>query len=235
MMRIARLAVALVVLPVAGCAIVTAPGSAPAPESTGQAGRPSLGPTAIGTDWTALLPGLPDHATAQAELATLTVAPRTHTSTYKRNLFKTWDTVSGTCDTRETILKRDGHDVRTSASCTATSGTWTSPYDNQTWTKASDIDIDHLVPLGNAWASGAWAWSSDQRERFANDLQDPQLVAVTDNVNQSKGDRAPDKWQPPLASSHCPYAEAWVRVKFVWKLTVTDTEKTALTSMLNTC
>jgi hypothetical protein len=170
-----------------------------------------------------------------ALLATLTVAAWTHTTTYDRDLFPTWDTISGTCNTRETVLKRDGAGVVVNSACAATSGSWKSPYDGATWTAASDVDIDHMVPLKNAWISGAWAWTTAKRESFANDLTDPQLFAVTDNVNQSKSDQAPDAWKPPLSSYYCTYAKAWVRVKYVWALTVTSAEKSALTSMLATC
>jgi hypothetical protein len=180
-------------------------------------------------------PGIPTAATARSELAALTVAASTHTTTYSRSLFPTWDTISGTCNTRETVLRRDGVHVVVNASCAATSGTWHSPYDGATWTAASDVDIDHVVPLKNAWVSGAWAWTTSKRESYANDLTDPQLIAVTDNVNQAKGDKSPDAWKPPLTSFSCTYAEMWTRVKFVWKLTVTSAEKTALTSMLATC
>jgi len=51
----------------------------------------------------------------------------------------------------EYVLKRDGTNVVTNSACAATSGTWKSPYDGATWTQASDIDIDHMVPLKNAW------------------------------------------------------------------------------------
>ncbi|HEY0534776.1 MAG TPA: HNH endonuclease family protein [Actinoplanes sp.] len=180
-------------------------------------------------------PGVPAASTARSELATLAVAAWTHTTTYDRDLFPTWDIISGTCDTRETVLKRDGSDVVTSSACSATSGTWKSPYDGATWTAASDLDIDHVVPLKNAWISGAWAWTTGKREQYANDLTDPQLIAVTDNVNQSKGDKSPDAWKPPLSSYYCVYARMWVRVKYVWALTVTSAEKTALTGMLGTC
>jgi len=180
-------------------------------------------------------PGIPAASTARTELGTLTVAAWTHTTTYDRDLFPTWDIISGTCDTRETVLKRDGTNVVTSSACAATSGTWRSPYDGATWTAASDLDIDHVVPLKNAWISGAWAWTTSKREQYANDLNDPQLIAVTDNVNQSKGDKSPDAWKPPLTSYYCTYARMWVRVKYVWDLTVTSAEKTALTSMLGTC
>ena len=195
----------------------------------------TLAQLGIGGPAYATPPGIPTAATAKTELATLTVAAWTHTTTYDRDLFPTWDTISGTCNTRETVLKRDGTNVVVNSACTATSGSWYSPYDGATWTAASDLDIDHVVPLKNAWESGAWAWTTSKRESYANDLTDPQLIAVTDNVNQSKGDKSPDSWKPPLSSYYCTYARMWVRSKYVWALTVTSAEKTALTSMLGTC
>ncbi|NEE39872.1 HNH endonuclease, partial [Streptomyces sp. SID7982] len=95
----------------------------------------------------------------------------------------------GACDTREVVLKRDGTNVQQNSSCQATSGSWYSPYDGATWSAASDVDIDHMVPLAEAWRSGASGWTNAQRQSFANDLTRPQLIAVTDNVNQSKGDK----------------------------------------------
>jgi hypothetical protein len=179
--------------------------------------------------------GIPTAATAKTYLAALTVAASSHDSTYDRDLFPHWITISGTCNTRETVLKRDGTGVVTDSACASTSGSWFSPYDGATWTAASDVDIDHMVPLKNAWISGAWAWTTSERQSFANDLTNPQLIAVTDNVNQSKSDKAPDTWKPPLTSYYCTYARMWTKVKYVYDLTVTSTEKTALTSMLATC
>lgn len=60
-----------------------------------------------------------------------------------------------------------------------TSGSWFSVYDGATWTASSDVDIDHLVPLKEAWLSGARDWTTAQREALANDLTRPQLLAVT--------------------------------------------------------
>ncbi|KAK3374708.1 hypothetical protein B0H63DRAFT_480778 [Podospora didyma] len=182
-----------------------------------------------------LPPGIPTKAAATTQLAALTVTPYVDDGAYDRDLFPTWNTVSGTCNTRETVLKRDGTNVVVSSACAATSGSWYSPYDGATWTAASDVDIDHMVPLKNAWVSGANAWTTAKRQQFANDLTNPQLWAVTDNVNQSKGDKSPDAWKPPLTSYYCTYAKAWVRVKYVWALTITSAEKTTLTSMLSTC
>lgn len=97
------------------------------------------------------------------------------------------------------------------------------------------MDIDHVVPLANAWRSGASKWTTAQRRAFANDLTNPQLIAVTDNVNQAKGDDGPEAWKPPLTSYYCTYAKMWVRVKYVYDLTITSAEKNALVSMLDTC
>ncbi|KAJ5795360.1 hypothetical protein N7457_001959 [Penicillium paradoxum] len=188
------------------------------------------------SEWSfACPPGIPSGSTAKTELAGLTVAAQGSQTGYDRDLFPHWITISGTCNTRETVLKRDGTNVVTGSDCAPTSGTWVSPYDGATWTDKSDVDIDHVVPLSNAWKSGASKWTTDERESFANDLANPQLVAVTDNVNQSKSDKGPEDWKPPLKSYYCTYAKMWVRVKSVYKLTVTENEKAALVDMLATC
>jgi Protein of unknown function (DUF1524) len=180
-------------------------------------------------------PNIPSASTAASRLAALTVRAESNHSSYNRSLFPHWITISGACNTRETVLKRDGVNVVTDSGCAAISGSWYSPYDGATWYAASDIDIDHMVPLAEAWSSGAHAWTTAQRQSYANDLGGPELWAVTDNVNQSKSDKDPAEWQPPLASFRCTYARAWIQVKWYWNLSVDSAEKNALTSMLNTC
>ena len=81
-------------------------------------------------------PGIPSKATAQSQLKALAVAAQGSMSGYSRDLFPHWITISGSCNTRETVLKRDGTSVVTSSSCAATSGRWYSPYDGATWTAA---------------------------------------------------------------------------------------------------
>jgi hypothetical protein len=174
-------------------------------------------------------------ATARTYLGELTVTTEGSTSGYSRDKFPHWITQSGACDTRETVLKRDGTNVVTNSSCSATSGTWKSAYDDATWTAASDVDIDHVVPLAEAWQSGASSWTTAQRQSFANDLTRPQLIAVTDNVNQSKSDRDPAEWMPPSTSYACMYARMWVHVKRYYNLTVDTAEKSKLSTVLNGC
>jgi hypothetical protein len=180
-------------------------------------------------------PNIPSYSTAVSRLAALTVAAESHDSTYDRALFPHWITISGSCNTREEVLKRDGTNVVVNSSCYPTSGSWRSPYDGATWYDPADIDIDHMVPLAEAWRSGAWAWTTSKRQTYANDLGGPELWAVTDNVNQAKGDQDPASWKPPLTSFYCTYARAWIQVKWYYSLTVDSAEKSALTSMLSYC
>ncbi|GHB34824.1 hypothetical protein GCM10010377_27430 [Streptomyces viridiviolaceus] len=187
------------------------------------------GPTA-----SAALPTPVSGATARSYLAALPVATENRTG-YSRDLFPHWITQSGTCNTRETVLKRDGSGVVTDSSCAATSGSWYSPYDGATWSAASDVDIDHLVPLAEAWDSGAGGWTTSRRQAFANDLTRPQLLAVTDNVNQAKGDQDPATWMPSRTAYHCTYVRAWVQVKYYYGLSVDSAEKSALQNHLAGC
>ncbi|MFJ9648601.1 HNH endonuclease family protein [Streptomyces sp. NPDC004244] len=172
---------------------------------------------------------------ARAYLATVTPRAEGSTSGYSRSLFPHWSTVSGSCNTRETVLKRDGRNVVTDANCASVSGSWYSEYDGATWTAAADLDIDHVVPLAEAWRSGANSWTTSKRQQFANDLTRPQLIAVTDVVNQAKGDQDPAEWLPSTTSYRCTYARMWVHVKQYWGLSMDSAEKTALVNVLNGC
>lgn len=159
------------------------------------------------------------------------------TAGYDRALFTHWIDADGNgCDTRSEVLQAESTaPVTFSSGCTVATGSWTSPYDGATWTNASDVDIDHMVPLGEAWASGADTWTADQRQAYANDLDlGGALIAVTDNVNQSKGDRDPAGWLPPATSDTCTYVVDWVTIKYKWSLTIDSAEHAKLSSVLST-
>ena len=81
------------------------------------------------------------------------------------------------------------------------------------------------MPLAEAWRSGASSWTTSRRQSFANDLSRPQLIAVTDNVNQSKGDQDPSTWQPSRTAYRCTYAKMWIASKYYWGLRLQSSEK----------
>jgi len=178
-------------------------------------------------------PGIPSTSTAWSQLNSLTVRSEGSTSGYDRSLFPHWITIEGTCNAREYVLKWDGYNVTVDSSCRATSGSWYSDYDGVWTSDPSSFDIDHVVPLAEAWRSGANNWSTSKRQSFANNVDAPQLWAVTASSNRSKGDQDPASWMPPRTAVHCNYVKAWINVKYRYGLAVDSSEKSALQYRLN--
>lgn len=171
--------------------------------------------------------------TVTALLDTLVVAPESNAS-YDRSAFRHWITTDG-CSTREWVLIRQAvAGVR--EDCVVVGGRWFSRYDGQSTSMPSGFDIDHMVPLAEAWGSGAASWTAQRRQDYANDLAyRPALIAVTASSNRSKGDRDPAEWLPPSKSYWCKYLRQWVGVKYRWGLAVDATEKTAIADGLRGC
>lgn len=165
--------------------------------------------------------------TALSVLATIAVQNEYKTG-YSRSLFKHWTDANGNgCDTREEVLIAESQSKPQvdAYGCKVIEGDWLSPYDNVMHTNPSDLDIDHMVPLKEAWDSGAWNWTAAQRQTFANDLSDPRaLIAVTAGQNRSKSDRDPSNWIPPQKSYVCTYLSEWVAIKAKWKLSMDQSE-----------
>jgi hypothetical protein len=91
-----------------------------------------------------------------------------------------------------------------------------------------------MVPLAEAWRSGAWKWTAAQRQAFANDLENSEaLIAVSAATNRSKGDKDPSLWMP--AKDQCTYIQNWISIKTKYLLTVDSLEAEAINSHLGTC
>lgn len=153
---------------------------------------------------------------------------------YDRDKFNHWTSVAGRgCDTREVVLLRQN--MKRPRRCGDERGRWFSVYDGKTVRKASGLDVDHMVPLAEAWESGARRWSAHQREAFANDLFAYSLVAVTLSSNRSKGDRDPADWLPTRHGFVGTYLARWTAVKYRWRLTIDQREKKAILDRFETC
>ncbi|QBR92229.1 HNH endonuclease family protein [Nocardioides euryhalodurans] len=186
--------------------------------------------------------GLP--ATAYAEtysaplttaIGDLTVASEVRTG-YSRDLFPHWVDADGDgCHARNEVLIEEADDpVTVGSGCSLSGGRWFSYYDRVSWTSTSDVDIDHMVPLAEAWDSGARTWSTATRQSYANDLGDHRtLVGVTDDVNQAKSDQDVAEWLPQY--DRCRYLREFVAVKLRWRLSVDSAEKSAMTSLASSC
>lgn len=152
---------------------------------------------------------------------------------YDRDLFPHWITGANGCTTRERVLLSEAR-AGTVRGCAVLGGSWVSKYDGVRTSNPSSFDIDHMVPLNEAWQSGAWRWTTRTRQAFANDLgYANSLVAVSARSNRSKSDRDPQEWMP--RSSVCWYATSWIAVKYRWRLAVDAGEKRVLTRVLRRC
>jgi len=161
-----------------------------------------------------------------------------HPAGYRRSAFVLWiDADHDGCDTRhEVLIAESTTRVRIGSGCSIKGGTWRSAYDGRTTRAAPTLDIDHVVPLKEAWDSGAWRWTATRRKAYANDLGDTRaLRAVSAASNRAKGDRDPADWLPPSRSFRCKYATDWVAVKVRWGLKVNSAERSALKRVLGAC
>ena len=174
----------------------------------------------------------------RAALRHLPVARHSHAGSYNRTAaFGDWISQGGGCDTRAVVLKAESLRRTTqNSNCTIETGRWYSFYNARYYTRAYDgaVQIDHVVPVENAWVSGAWRWTHATRVRFYNDLGDARtLVAVDRHDNESKGDQDPTSWMP--SHGKCRYLRSWVAVKTRWPLSVSATERATLLRIASGC
>ena len=153
-------------------------------------------------------------------------------SGYNRSAFKHWiDADRNGCNARaEVLIEEAVVKPKIGAKCKLTGGKWFSAYDGKTITNASLLDVDHMVPLAEAWRSGAWKWTAAQRQAYANDLDNSEaLIAVTLSTNRSKGDKDPSLWMPSI--DQCTYIQNWISIKSKYSLTADTKEAEKLNSI----
>ncbi|MHA7133240.1 HNH endonuclease family protein [Oerskovia turbata] len=186
----------------------------------------------------------PATGTALAALETLEVkGPAAATGYERENFGSAWvDVDANGCDTRNDILARDLADLTYSTrdkACEVRTGTFDDPYTGETidFTRgnktSSAVQIDHVIPLKDAWIKGAQSWDEDTRVRFANDPLN--LLASDGAANQSKGARDASAWLPPNHAFRCTYIARQIAVKADYGLWVTPSERDAMAAVLDGC
>jgi hypothetical protein len=171
-------------------------------------------------------------------LANLSVKGRAPMTGYSRKEFgPSWPEEDG-CDARNEVLRRDLTDVTLRDGCVVLTGTLVSPYTAKTihfvrGPHSADVQIDHVVALGDAWQTGAQQWTPQKREAFANDPRE--LLAVDAHSNEQKGDADAASWLPSNKSFRCEYIEIQVEVKAAYGLWVTPAEHDAMARVLDRC
>ncbi|WP_240197530.1 HNH endonuclease family protein [Nonomuraea lactucae] len=185
-----------------------------------------------------------DVGEAREKLAGLAVKGRAPRTGFEREKFgPAWaDVDRNGCDTRNDILKRDLRDEKFKAGthdCVVVSGVLEDPYSGRTITfkrgqdTSSDVQIDHLIPLSDAWQKGAQKWTATKRREFANDPLN--LLAVDGPLNNQKSDSDAATWLPPRRAYRCAYIARQVNVKAKYELWVTRAEKDTMDRILDSC
>ncbi|WKX16150.1 HNH endonuclease family protein [Streptomyces sp. NL15-2K] len=236
------LAVCVAMALVAGCeglegeAGSSAGGGAAAPAPDGHAVSPLKNPDGT-KPGLAPLTSEADEAAARKLIESLRTKGRGPKTGYDRDEFGyAWmDTADGVplarngCDTRNDLLKRDGQSLRfrSGSDCVVIAMTLDDPYTGTAieWRKqkASEVQIDHVVPLSYSWQMGASRWSEDKREQLANDPLN--LIPAEGRANSAKGDSGPAAWLPPNKRIRCAYAVRFTQVALKYELSVTAPDR----------
>lgn len=156
----------------------------------------------------------------------------------RKTHFGTWRHDSTNClDTRGRVLARSSIDpVQTRMSgnrCVVEQGRWIDPYTDAKMNDPAEIQIDHLVPLKNAYLMGAWQWPKNKKCWYANFVAvDYHLLAVSGHENMSKSDETPAEYMPPSRQFQCQYVKNWLKVKLAWELELIQPEVDAINDVI---
>lgn len=166
-------------------------------------------------------------------LDSCTHAPPVKPTRYDRKAWNHWTDRDANClNTRQEILKaRSEIPVkikRKGKKCFVESGLWRDYYYPETLTSPKKIDIDHIIPLKHAHDIGGYAWSSSEKEAFANDPEN--LVVTNRKYNRRKGAKRVDEWLPSNKAYACKYYRDWMKIKHKYKLPISSAERKAISS-----
>ncbi|WP_413495506.1 DUF1524 domain-containing protein [Shewanella baltica] len=153
---------------------------------------------------------------------------------YHREDYPHWTDLDGNgLNTRQDLLatqstvkpsfSRDGKTVMR--------GRWVSPWTGQIYLDAFMLDVDHTVPLGYAHARGAKYWNSYQREVFANDVRNLQIVEK--GLNIEKGAAGINEWLPPF--NQCHYILRFHRIMKIYQLKYFSNEESRVQELVAQC
>jgi hypothetical protein len=238
LLRIGSVAAAWVLFACSAAAPLPSPTAASIATTAGQP-LSAVAPATTSTVVPAVTPAIA--GTPSAPIAHLRIAGLVQgIPPYDRNAWPLWVDEDHDCqDTRQEVLiaeSRTPVTFETVAACRVRTGEWEDPYTGALTTDPGKLDIDHLVPLANAYSSGGWQWDVTKRRAYANDLAHPEhLLAVSVSANRSKGSQGPEDWKPPRHEYWCQYATDWISVKVRWDLTATPREWVALETMVAAC
>lgn len=155
---------------------------------------------------------------------------------YNRKEWGIWSDIDRDCmNTRHEVLllQAQGTAKHSPDGCYISTGKWFDPYTAKTFTRSSELDVDHIIPIKWAHDHGGSNWPTARKVIFANDLEN--LIAVDDSTNQSKGAKGPTQWLPPNHLYRCQYLQDWQHIINKYNLSMISSERRIFTKQLEAC
>lgn len=169
-------------------------------------------------------------------LLTLLLIPvSTLAQDYNRDEWRHWIDLDRDCqNTRQELLISTSFVKVTFTNekeCTVAAGIWVDSHTGRAHAQASELHVDHVIPLKYASDAGGWEWPPLLKELFANDLDN--IAAISVYQNTSKGERGPSRYMPP--TNQCEYVRKWALLANKYDLDLLAADKVQIKRTLEGC
>ena len=175
------------------------------------------------------------HRTTCSDLTGDAMGNNTGITSYNREDWRHWIDEDGDCqNTRAEVLISQSQvrvEFATSRDCRVIKGSWIGQLTGVLLTNASDIDIDHVIPLSYAHRHGGFSWSSSKKEQFANDPLN--LLPAYDIENRKKSDKGPSEYLPSNKNLACAYIKRWQAIRIKYGLNIAPNDKVIIRNMIS--
>lgn len=155
---------------------------------------------------------------------------------YNRKDWRHWIDEDGDCqNTRAEVLISQSQvsvEFATSRDCRVIKGSWIGRLTGVLLSDASDVDIDHVIPLSYAHGHGGFSWSPSKKKQFANDPLN--LIPTYDIENRRKSDKGPSEYLPSDKDLACAYIKRWQAIRIKYDLNIAPDDKVIIRDMIST-
>ena len=174
------------------------------------------------------------HSSACSKIVVNIEEAHEETSRYNRKDWRHWIDEDGDCQNTRAEVLISQSDIRvefaTSGECRVVKGYWIGGLTGIVLSDASDVDIDHVIPLSYAHRHGGFSWTPSKKEQFANDPLN--LIPAYDLENRRKSDKGPSEYLPSDKTLACAYLERWQAIAKKYDLNIAPKDMAIMISTL---
>ena len=175
------------------------------------------------------------HSAACSNLTGTATTNNIEITEYNRRDWRHWIDKDGDCqNTRAEVLISQSEvrvEFATSGDCRVVKGYWIGGLTGIVLSDASDVDIDHVIPLIYAHRHGGSSWLPSKKERFANDPLN--LLPTYDIENRRKSDKGPSEYLPSDKNLACAYIKRWQAIAIKYDLNIASDDIVIIRDMIS--